>query len=102
MEVGQHGELVARGANVMQGYWNDYGRYLAVAFRDGVFRTGDVGYQDSEGYFYILDHLKDMIVTGGENVLFRRSGSCHLSNIPRFVKSRQSSNTRWLTNGVNS
>ena len=38
------------------------------AFRNGFFRTGDVGYQDANGYFYILDRLKDMIVTGGENV----------------------------------
>ena len=39
-----------------------------LAFRDGFFRTGDIGYQDADGYFYILDRLKDMIVTGGENV----------------------------------
>ena len=61
--AGQHGELVARGANVMRGYWNN-----PEAFRDGLFRTGDVGYRDADGYFYILDRLKDMIVTGGENV----------------------------------
>jgi acyl-CoA synthetase (AMP-forming)/AMP-acid ligase II len=67
VEVGHHGELVARGANVMRGYWNDP-EDTALAFRNGMFRTGDVGYQDSEGYFYILDRLKDMIVTGGENV----------------------------------
>jgi long-chain acyl-CoA synthetase len=67
VEVGQHGELVARGANVMRGYWNDP-QDTALAFRDGMFRTGDIGYQDSDGYFYILDRLKDMIVTGGENV----------------------------------
>jgi long-chain acyl-CoA synthetase len=67
VEVGQHGELVARGANVMQGYWNDP-QDTALAFRNGVFRTGDIGYQDTDGYFYILDRLKDMIVTGGENV----------------------------------
>jgi acyl-CoA synthetase (AMP-forming)/AMP-acid ligase II len=67
MEVGQHGELVARGANVMRGYWNDP-EDTALAFRNGMFRTGDIGYQDSDGYFYILDRLKDMIVTGGENV----------------------------------
>jgi acyl-CoA synthetase (AMP-forming)/AMP-acid ligase II len=67
VEVGQHGELVARGANVMRGYWNDP-EDTALAFRNGMFRTGDVGYQDSDGYFYILDRLKDMIVTGGENV----------------------------------
>ena len=67
VEVGQHGELVARGANVMRGYWNDP-EDTALAFRNGMFRTGDIGYQDGEGYFYILDRLKDMIVTGGENV----------------------------------
>src|SRR5713226_2996392 len=67
VEVGQHGELVARGANVMRGYWNDP-EDTALAFRNGMFRTGDLGYQDSDGYFYILDRLKDMIVTGGENV----------------------------------
>jgi long-chain acyl-CoA synthetase len=67
VEVGQHGELVARGANVMRGYWNDP-EDTALAFRNGMFRTGDIGYRDSDGYFYILDRLKDMIVTGGENV----------------------------------
>jgi len=67
VEVGQHGELVARGANVMRGYWNDP-QDSALAFRNGMFRTGDIGYQDADGYFYILDRRKDMIVTGGENV----------------------------------
>ena len=65
--AGQRGELVARGANVMRGYWNDP-EETSLAFRDGMFRTGDVGYRDADGYFYILDRLKDMIVTGGENV----------------------------------
>ena len=67
VEVGKHGELVARGANIMRGYWNNPGETELVV-RDGSFRTGDIGYQDSEGYFYILDRAKDMIVTGGENV----------------------------------
>ncbi|MDB6065546.1 MAG: long-chain fatty acid--CoA ligase [Pedosphaera sp.] len=67
VEVGQTGELVARGANVMRGYWNNP-EETKRAFRDGFFRTGDIGYQDAEGYFYILDRLKDLIVTGGENV----------------------------------
>ncbi len=67
VEAGKPGELVARGANIMRGYWNNPGD-TALAFRDGSFRTGDIGYQDSQGYFYILDRLKDMIVTGGENV----------------------------------
>src|SRR5205809_7839494 len=51
----------------MRGYWNNP-EETARAFRDGLFGTGDVGYQDADGYFYILDSLKDMIVTGGENV----------------------------------
>ena len=51
----------------MRGYWNN-AEETDHAFRDGFFRTGDVGYQDANGYFYILDRLKDMIVTGGENV----------------------------------
>jgi long-chain acyl-CoA synthetase len=67
VEVGQSGELVARGANVMRGYWNN-SEETALAFRDSLFRTGDIGYRDAAGYFYILDRLKDMIVTGGENV----------------------------------
>jgi long-chain acyl-CoA synthetase len=64
---GQAGELMVRGANVMRGYWNNP-EETAKAFHDGFFRTGDIGRQDAAGYFYILDRLKDMIVTGGENV----------------------------------
>jgi long-chain acyl-CoA synthetase len=67
VDPGQAGELIARGANVMRGYWNNP-EETAKAFRDGFFRTGDIGQQDTAGYFYILDRLKDMIVTGGENV----------------------------------
>jgi long-chain acyl-CoA synthetase len=64
---GHRGELVARGANVMRGYWNN-SEEIKRTFQDGMFRTGDIGYRDANGYFYILDRLKDMIVTGGENV----------------------------------
>ncbi len=67
VETGKTGELVARGANIMRSYWNKP-EETKLAFRNGFFRTGDVGYQDANGYFYILDRLKDMIVTGGENV----------------------------------
>jgi long-chain acyl-CoA synthetase len=67
LEAGSHGELVARGANVMRGYWSN-AQETEQTFRDGFFRTGDVGYRDQNGYFYILDRIKDMIVTGGENV----------------------------------
>src|SRR4051794_660316 len=67
VETGKTGELVARGANIMRSYWNKP-EETKLAFRNGFFRTGDIGYQDANGYFYILDRLKDMIVTGGENV----------------------------------
>jgi long-chain acyl-CoA synthetase len=67
VEPGKAGELIVRGANVMRGYWNNP-EETAKAFRDGFFRTGDIGRQDADGYFYIMDRLKDMIVTGGENV----------------------------------
>ena len=67
VETGKTGELIARGGNIMRGYWNNP-EETKGAFRNGFFRTGDVGYQDANGYFYILDRLKDMIVTGGENV----------------------------------
>src|SRR5438477_1060104 len=67
VETGQTGELVARGANITRGYGNNPGGTTGE-FRNGFFRTGDIGYQDANGYFYIRDRLKDMIVTGGENV----------------------------------
>jgi acyl-CoA synthetase (AMP-forming)/AMP-acid ligase II len=67
VETGQTGELVARGANIMRSYWNKP-EETKLAFRSGFFRTGDIGYQDANGYFYIRDRLKDMIVTGAENV----------------------------------
>ena len=67
LEAGGHGELVVRGANVMSGYW-EKPEETKLTFRDGFFRTGDIGYRDANGYFFILDRLKDMIVTGGENV----------------------------------
>jgi acyl-CoA synthetase (AMP-forming)/AMP-acid ligase II len=67
VDTGQAGELIVRGANVMRGYWNNP-EETTKAFRDGFFRTGDIGRQDTTGYFYILDRLMDMIVTGGENV----------------------------------
>jgi len=67
LDAGEQGELVTRGENVMRGYWNNP-EETAHAFRDRMFRTGDIGYRDADGYFYILDRQKDMIVTGGENV----------------------------------
>ncbi|WP_323122942.1 long-chain-fatty-acid--CoA ligase [Burkholderia alba] len=64
---GAVGEICARGPMVMQGYWNKPEETAAV-LRDGWMHTGDGGYRDAEGYLYVVDRLKDMIVTGGENV----------------------------------
>ena len=65
--AGQPGEIVARGANVMLGYWN-HPECTARAFRNNFFLTGDIGYQDSAGDLFIVDRLKDMIISGGEKV----------------------------------
>jgi len=64
---GEVGELVVRGPNVMVGYWNKPDE-SAAALVDGWYRTGDLGYQDDEGFVFLVDRAKDMIVTGGENV----------------------------------
>jgi long-chain acyl-CoA synthetase len=61
------GELWVRGPNVMLGYWNRPDE-TAAALVDGWYRTGDVVTQDDDGYLYLLDRAKDMIITGGENV----------------------------------
>lgn len=72
LPVGAVGEVAVRGPNVMQGYWNKP-EQTAEAFVDadvegGWYRTGDVGYRDVEGYLFLVDRAKDMIVSGGENV----------------------------------
>lgn len=64
---GRVGEIVARGGHVMLGYWNRP-EETAAALRDGWMHTGDGGYMDDAGYVFVVDRLKDMIVTGGENV----------------------------------
>jgi acyl-CoA synthetase (AMP-forming)/AMP-acid ligase II len=65
--VGEVGEIVVRGPNVMQGYWNKPAE-TAAALVDGWYHTGDLGYSDDDGYLYVVDRAKDMIVTGAENV----------------------------------
>ncbi len=65
--VGTVGEIVARGPMVMQGYWNKP-EQTAEALRGGWMHTGDGGRMDEDGYLYVVDRIKDMIVTGGENV----------------------------------
>lgn len=64
---GEIGEITARGPHVMAGYWNKP-EETAVALRGGWMHTGDVGYMDEDGFIFIVDRLKDMIISGGENV----------------------------------
>jgi len=64
---GERGEVVLRGPKVFKGYWRDP-EATAAAFAGGWFHTGDIGLRDDEGYLYIVDRLKDMIVSGGENI----------------------------------
>lgn len=65
--VGEVGEVTVAGPNVMVGYWNKPDQ-TAVALHHGWYSTGDLGYLDDEGYLYLVDRSKDMIVSGGENV----------------------------------
>jgi long-chain acyl-CoA synthetase len=67
MKQGDQGEIVIRGPNVMQGYFEQPAEN-ALALRDGWLYSGDVGVYDHEGYLYIVDRIKDIIITGGENV----------------------------------
>ena len=61
------GEIAARGPNVMLGYWNQP-ELSAQTLRGGWLHTGDGGYMDEDGYIYVVDRVKDMIISGGENV----------------------------------
>ncbi|MGC6328088.1 long-chain-fatty-acid--CoA ligase [Rhizorhabdus sp. FW153] len=64
---GERGEVCARGPQVMKGYWNKPGETDKV-FVDGAIRTGDVGYLDEDGYLFLVDRIKDVIICGGYNV----------------------------------
>ncbi len=64
---GTVGEIIVRGPNIMLGYWNKP-EETAIALRDGWLYTGDGAYMDEQGYIFIVDRLKDMIVSGGENI----------------------------------
>jgi len=64
---GTLGEIVLRGPNILKGYYKDE-QATAVAFHNGWFHTGDIGYRDEDGFFYIVDRKSDMIIRGGENI----------------------------------
>lgn len=67
LPAGERGEIVVQGDLVMKGYYEDPGK-TAEAMKYGWLHTGDVGYQDADGYFYIVDRMKDLIVSGGFNI----------------------------------
>ena len=67
MPAGEYGEIVVKGPNVMQGYYNNP-QATAETIVDGWLRTGDMGYMDDDGYVFIVDRKKDMIIRGGENI----------------------------------
>ena len=67
MKQGDQGEIVIRGPNIMKGYF-EQPEETAMALRNGWLHSGDVGVFDEEGYLYIVDRIKDIVITGGENV----------------------------------
>ena len=67
LEPGETGEIIVRGPNVMNGYWKQP-ELTAEALRGGFFHTGDAGYLDEDGFVYLVGRLKEMIITGAENV----------------------------------
>jgi long-chain acyl-CoA synthetase len=71
LEQGQEGEICIRGRNVMSCYLNNPEETRSAFWEGGWFRSGDIGRFDSDGYLYIVDRLKDLIITGGENVYSR-------------------------------
>ncbi len=70
LPIGQPGEILTRTPSHMVGYWNNSAATVA-ALRDGWYHTGDLGYLDAEGFLYLVDRKKDMIISGGENIYSR-------------------------------
>lgn len=68
LSAGERGEICLRGPNIMKGYWNRPEATAAAIDAEGWFHSGDVGYLDEDGFLYICDRLKDMVISGGENV----------------------------------
>ena len=79
--AGERGEIVLRGPKVFKGYWRDT-EATDSAFAGGWFHTGDIGVVDEDGYLFIVDRLKDMIVSGGENIAGSEVERCSTNTTP--------------------
>lgn len=84
LPVGEIGEIVCFGPQVFKGYWNNPNATKNV-LRDGWYRSGDLGKFDEEGYLYVVDRLKDMIISGGENI-YSAELEAVISTIPGVVE----------------
>ena len=84
--VGEAGEICVCGPLVMDSYWNSP-EETAKAFKDGWLRTGDVARRDDRGFLYVVDRLKDMVISGGSTSLPARSKTASPS-IPRWPRPR--------------
>ncbi|MCE3543816.1 fatty acid--CoA ligase family protein, partial [Escherichia coli] len=65
---GERGEIAIRSICNFRGYWNNPAATAACITPDGFFRTGDIGYLDEDGYLFIVDRAKDIVIRGGENI----------------------------------
>ena len=68
LPAGERGEVIMKGPHIMRGYWNKPEATAQAIDAEGWFHSGDIGYLDDEGFLYICDRLKDMIISGGENI----------------------------------
>ena len=68
LPAGEHGEVCVRGPNVLKGYWNRPEATADAIDPQGWFHSGDIGYFDDQGYLFLCDRVKDMVISGGENV----------------------------------
>ncbi len=96
--TGEIGEIVVRGPQVTAGYWRDAAA-TAASWRDGWFHTGDIGRRDGEGFLYVVDRVKDIIVSGGENIASREvEDALHLHPAVREAAVVGEPDERWGEN----
>ena len=86
VDVGQSGELCAKGPQVMQGYWNNEQATKDCMTSDGYFKTGDVAMLDNNGFFHIVDRIKDMIIVSGFNV-YPNEIEAEIAKMPGIIES---------------